>query len=189
MGKLINVTSMTIDGLVDVGSWFIPEGARDVAVREQWENSGGMVTGRKSYEGFVSYWPAQTGPWAYMLNPLPKFVASRTLEGPLEWNASLIEGDAAQGVARLKAESENDLLLSGCGELARNLLDAEQLDELHFWVHPRSLSGGRGEHATPRVGVIRHWGHVPSLRAARGRSTLVQNVRHRTKYTANQIDQ
>jgi hypothetical protein len=33
---------------------------------------------------------------------LPKFVASRTLGGPLDWNATLVEGDAVEGVARLK---------------------------------------------------------------------------------------
>jgi dihydrofolate reductase len=53
---------------------------------------------------------------------MPKFVASRSLEGSLEWNATLIEGDAAHGVERLKAELDGDLFLIGCGELARHLL-------------------------------------------------------------------
>ena len=44
-----------------------------------------------------------------MLNPLPKFVASRTLQGTLEWNATAIEGDAAEGVSRLKRELDGDL--------------------------------------------------------------------------------
>ena len=40
-----------------------------------------MVLGRKTYEGLAGYWPGQTGEWADLLNPLPKFVASRTLQG------------------------------------------------------------------------------------------------------------
>jgi dihydrofolate reductase len=67
---------------------------------------------------------------------MPKFVASRTLQEPLEWNATAIEGDAADGVSRLKSELEGHLLLIGCGELARHLLANGLVDELRFWVHP-----------------------------------------------------
>ena len=75
---------------------------------------------------------------------MPKFVASRTLEGPLEWNASLIEGDAAEGVRKLKDEHDGDLMLIGCGELARHLLEQGLVDELRFWLHPAvSGAGGR----------------------------------------------
>ncbi len=101
-----------------------------------------MVMGRKTYEGLAAFWPQQTGEWADLLNPLPKFVASRTLQGPLEWNASLIEGDAAEGVARLKSELDGDLLLIGGGELARHLLAHGLLDELRFWLHPTVWGAG-----------------------------------------------
>jgi dihydrofolate reductase len=63
-------------------------------------------------------------------------VPGRTLEGPLEWNATLIEGDAAQGIEKLKAEHDGDLVLIGCGALARHLLEKGLIDELRFWVHP-----------------------------------------------------
>jgi dihydrofolate reductase len=84
-----------------------------------------------------------TGEWADLLNPLPKYVASRTLSGPLDWNAALIEGDAAEGVSRLKQELDGDLVLVGCGELARNLVTHGLVDELRFWVHP--VVWGQGE--------------------------------------------
>jgi dihydrofolate reductase len=54
----------------------------------------------------------------------------------LGWNATLIEGDAADGVARLKAEPDGDLFLIGCGELATYLLTKGLVDELRFWIHP-----------------------------------------------------
>jgi dihydrofolate reductase len=142
MGRLINITTLTVDGLTDVGAWYVPEGGHDRAVGDQWRSAAGMVLGRKTYEGLAAYWQAQSGEWADTLNPLPKFVASKSLDGPLEWNASLIEGDAAEELSRLKAEVESDLFLTGCGELARYLLDKGVVDELHFWIHP--AIGGEG---------------------------------------------
>ena len=142
MGKLVNTTTMTVDALTDVGEWYVSEGGHDAAGRAQFEGAAGLLMGRKTYEGLAAYWPEQEGPWADLLNPLPKFVASRTLEGPLEWNATLLEGDAADAVARLKDEHDGDLVLTGCGELARNLLGAGLIDELRFWLHPSV--GGEG---------------------------------------------
>ena len=77
-----------------------------------------------------------------MINPKPKYVASRTLDGPLEWNSTLLEGDATDAVSRLKAELPSDLLMYGCGELARSLLAARLVDELRFWVHPAVWGSG-----------------------------------------------
>ena len=95
-----------------------------------------MLVGRKSYEGFSGFWPAQEGPWADVINPMPKFVASRTLSEPLEWNAQLLEGELGDAVRRLKDELDGDVFVSGCRELARNLLVEGVVDEVHFWVHP-----------------------------------------------------
>jgi dihydrofolate reductase len=77
-----------------------------------------------------------------MLNPMPKFVASRTLSEPLEWNARLLHGELAEAAPRLKDELDGDLLMSGCGELARNLLAEGLVDELRFWVHPAVWGDG-----------------------------------------------
>jgi len=80
------------------------------------------VLGRKTYEGLAAFWSSQTGPWADLINPMRKFVASRTLRGSLDWNATVIEGELTEGVPKLKEELEGNLMLIGCGELARNLL-------------------------------------------------------------------
>jgi dihydrofolate reductase len=98
--------------------------------------AAGMLLGRKTYESLAAYWSKQTGEWAAVPNSLPKFVASRTLQGPLEWNATVIEGDAADKVSRLKSQLEANLFMIGCGELARHLLANGLVDELRFWVHP-----------------------------------------------------
>ena len=55
-----------------------------------------MLLGRKTFVGLAGYWTQEEGEWADLLNPMPKYVASRTLQ-PLDWNAKLVEGDAPDG--------------------------------------------------------------------------------------------
>ena len=136
MGRLLLSVAATVDGVIDGFEWFVSEGEHDAASRAQFEGAAGMVLGRKTYEGLAGYWPTQEGPWADLLNPLPKFVASRTLSGSLEWNATVLEGELDVAIPRLKEESSGDLVMSGCGELARNLLDAGFIDEVRFGLHP-----------------------------------------------------
>jgi dihydrofolate reductase len=149
MSRLINTTTMTADAVTDVSEWYVAEGQHDRAAREQFVGAAGMLLGRKTYEGLAGFWPQQTGEWADLLNPLPKFVVSRSPRGPLEWNAKAIEGDATEQVSRLKAELDGDLILVGCGELARYLIAGGLVDELRFWVHPAVW----GEGTRPYLGV------------------------------------
>ena len=156
MGRLVSHTSMTVDGLCDVGAWFVAEGEHDSAGVEKLAASAAFVTGRKCWEGFLGFWPSQTGPWAEVLNPMPKYVASHTLSGDLDWNSQVIDGDAVDGIRRLKEELDGDLFLSGCGELACGLLDGGVIDELNLWIHP--AVGGAGtrpyDGATPSLELL-----------------------------------
>jgi dihydrofolate reductase len=143
MGKVIITSVITIDGLIEAPAlppegWLILEGDHEPPEFEMWQNAAGMLAGRKNYEGFAAVWPSMAGDgrWADMLNPMKKWVASRTLTGPLEWNAELIEGDVAEGVQRLKSELDGDLISSGAGNFARFLVEQGLVDEVLFWVHP-----------------------------------------------------
>ena len=136
MGKLIISIASTVDGVIDGFEWFVSEGEHDQASLDQFDGAAAMLLGRKTYEGLAGYWPTQEGPWADMINPLPKVVASRTLSEPLEWNARLLEGELGEAVTRLKDELAGHLMVSGCGELAGNLLAEGLVDEVRFWVHP-----------------------------------------------------
>ena len=142
MGRLINTTAMTIDGVIYVSDWFVAEGGHDEASLALFTDGAAMLLGRKTYEGLAAFWPTQSGRWADRMNAIPKYVASRSELGPLEWNATAIEGDAIEGVRRLKVEHDGDLVMSGCGELARELIQAGLVDELLFWVHPRIQGPG-----------------------------------------------
>lgn len=142
MGRLINTTAMTVDGVIDVSDWFVAQGEHDEASLALFANGSAMLLGRKTYQGLAGFWPSQTGRWADRMNEIPKFVASRSRLGQLDWNATAIDGDAIDGVRRLKAEHRGDLVMSGCGQLARELIQANLVDELLFWVHPRIQGAG-----------------------------------------------
>ena len=76
------------------------------------------------------------------MNGIPKYVASRTLEEPLEWNASLIKGELAESVTSLKARHRGNLISFGCGELAYELAKQGLADEIDFWVNPTVWGSG-----------------------------------------------
>src|SRR5262245_19849714 len=110
MGKLIASTQATLDGVVDpVGEWVQPDGDHGEYSFERQERSSGLVLGRKTFEGLAGYWPSQSGRWADMINPMPKYVGSNSLSGELDWNGTLLEGDLAEAVAALKADVDGDL--------------------------------------------------------------------------------
>jgi dihydrofolate reductase len=136
MSRLISSTATTADSVSDVADWFVGEGEHDQASRDQFRDVAGMLMGRPTYEGLADYWTKETGPWADLINPMPKWVATRTLSGSLGWNATALEGDAAESVTRLKVEVDRDLILIGCGELARHLAANGLIDEYRLWLHP-----------------------------------------------------
>ena len=106
---------------------------------------GGMLFGRRTYEDFYSVWPNRTdNPFTEVLNRSQKFVASRTLAEPLPWgNSTLLKGDAAEAVAKLKAEGGDDLVILGSGELIRSLMPRNLIDRYILLIHPLVLGSGR----------------------------------------------
>jgi dihydrofolate reductase len=145
VGKLIVSTHMTVDGVIDsTDQWFTPDGETERLGFDQLVAADALLLGRKTYEGLAGVWPTitDTSGFADRMNSLPKFVASRTLEGPLEWNATLITGDLAEGVSSLKQEHDGNLLVYGCGALAYQLARHGLVDEIRFWVHPMVWGSG-----------------------------------------------
>ena len=145
MGRIINSTAMSIDGVIEPVSpdWFVAEGDHDDAARALLAGSTAMLLGRTTFEGLAGYWSPLSNPWADILNPMPKYVASRSQLGELQWNGIPIDGDAIEGVRRLKSAVDGDLFMSGCGELARELIQAGLVDELLFWIHPTVQGEGK----------------------------------------------
>jgi dihydrofolate reductase len=110
-----------------------------------------LLMGRQTYEGFAGIWPTREGKMADRINAMPKYVASRTLKKPLEWNAALIKGDAAEEIEKLKQEPGNGLLQYGVGELTQTMLKHGLVDELRLLVFPFAF--GEGPRIFERMGV------------------------------------
>jgi dihydrofolate reductase len=115
------------------------------AAEESMAYTGVLLLGRRTYEDFYAVWPNRTdNPFTEVLNNTQKYVASTTLEEPLAWqNSTLLGGDAAEAVARLKEESGKDLVVLGSGELVQSLMQRNLVDEYMLLIHPLVLGSGR----------------------------------------------
>ena len=144
MGRLAISNAMTVNGAFEAPSpdeWLVLDSDSNNVSLEQFLVADAMVLGRKTYEGLAAVWPQLAddptlGLFADRLNSMPKYVASRTLRGPLEWNATLLQGDLAESVTALKDRHDGTLIVSGAGELAHDLATKGLVDEFWFWVSP-----------------------------------------------------
>src|SRR6266566_7880700 len=153
MSKVVVFTNLSLDGVMQApgrpdedrrGGWAAPYAAMTSAGRSIATN-GALLLGRRTYEDFYSVWPNRTdNPFTAVLNNIQKYVASTTLSEPLSWsNSTLLKGDAAEAVARLKEEPGKDLLIMGSGELIQSLMRRNLVDEYVLLIHPLVLGSGR----------------------------------------------
>jgi dihydrofolate reductase len=147
VGRLILSNAMTVNGAYEApvpepgGGWLVLDPDSQQASLEMWQAADAMVMGRKTYEGLATVWPQMADlpgfeAYAHQMNSMPKYVASRTLRPPLTWNATLLEGDLADGVRALKTRHQGNLIVTGAGELAHDLLAADLVDEIWLGVSP-----------------------------------------------------
>jgi dihydrofolate reductase len=115
----------------------------------QLHDIGVLLFGRTTYEGMAAYWPtaAEEGNFpqvAELMNSLPKVVFSSTLASA-DWNnTTLVNGDPAETIAKLKAQPGKDLAVFGSSQLTVSLLEQGLVDELRVMVHPTMIGAGLG---------------------------------------------
>lgn len=106
--------------------------------------SNALLLGRVTYEEFVASWPLRSGdPFTDRINSMPKFVASTTLQEPLEWNATLLAGDIADEVRKLKQQPGNELLIYGSSTLVSMLMEHDLIDVYRLMLYPLRLGSGQ----------------------------------------------
>ena len=162
MARLRVHNNVTLDGVMQApgsadedtrdgfryGGWAQPyfDPVMAEAAGESMSKGGAMLFGRRTYEQFSSFWPNQPDddPFAKVLNSAQKYVASTTLTEPLQWaNSTLLKGDVASAVAKLKDELDTDIVILGSGELIRSLMPHGLIDEYTLQIHPLVLGTGR----------------------------------------------
>jgi dihydrofolate reductase len=106
-------------------------------------SSEALLLGRATYEGFAEAWPSREGEFADKFNTMPKYVVSSTIDQP-EWtNTTVLEGDLAGEVAKIKQAHDGDVVVHGSARLAQALLEHDLVDELRLMVYPVVLGSGK----------------------------------------------
>lgn len=155
--RVVAVEYITVDGVmqdpggvgeIEYGGWsnaYFDEELGKVQF-DQLFASDALLLGRVTFDGFAAAWPSMEeteGEFAVRMNALPKYVASRTLSEPLQWNGRLLKGDVAEEVAKLKQQPGRDLLIYGSGELVNALHPHGLIDEYTLMVFPVTLGDGK----------------------------------------------
>src|ERR1035437_8581815 len=144
--KVVASTYGTLDGYIDEpGRWSFPFWSEESSQFKAQElfASDALLLGRITYEGFAAAWPTMpgTGEFGEKMNSMPKYVASRTLTSAA-WNATIIEGDVAAAVGKLRQEDGGDLLIGCSGQLVDFLTWHDLIDEYRLMVYPIVLGDG-----------------------------------------------
>jgi dihydrofolate reductase len=146
--KVIASEFVSLDGVMEAPDrWHFPYFNDEMgeAVGAEMGQADAMLLGRVTYQEFASYWPTSTDePFASHLNNTPKYVVSRALEEPLEWqNSTLINENVAEEISRLKQRPGKNISIVGSATLVRSLLADDLLDELRLMVHPIVVGNGK----------------------------------------------
>jgi dihydrofolate reductase len=154
MGRIVVTEFVSLDGVMEAPggeqgyrhtNWVFPfHGPDTLAYKfDEIVNADAHLLGRVTYESFAGAWPQRTGEFAERMNAMPKYVASTTLQEPLEWNNSqLLKGDVAEAVSKLK-QDDGELLVAGSRTLVHTLMENDLVDEYHLMIFPVVLGSGK----------------------------------------------
>jgi dihydrofolate reductase len=154
MRRLAGFENITLDGYFttpdgDIG-W--AHGAADpefdAFVADNASGGGQLLLGRKTYEMMAGYWPtptaAQNAPVvAERMNHMPKVVFSRTIDTAAWSNTTVVKGDLAATVRRMKRESGPGMTILGSGSIVSQLAQEGLIDEYQLVLNPVVLGSGR----------------------------------------------
>jgi len=162
IGKVVAIEHLTLDGVYQAparpdedlrdgfpyGGWSNPTNEQEAmqeVIGKQMSRGGSLLAGSKTYEDLYGVWPKRpANPMSDALNHVEKFVASRNPTYPLPWqNSTLLKGDAADAVAKLKKERAETLVVFGSGVLVASLAQRGLVDEFVLMIHPLVLGKGR----------------------------------------------
>jgi len=155
MGKIVVTEFVSMDGVIEDpggsedyehGGWSfqLDRGEEGNLFKlEETMATDALLLGRVTWEGFADSWPSREGEFADKFNNMPKFVVSTTLDEP-EWNNStVIRGDVAAEVGKIKEQFANDITVHGSAQLVNTLKEQDLVDEYRLMVFPVVLGTGK----------------------------------------------
>jgi dihydrofolate reductase len=153
MPRLVVYNSVSLDGyFTDANGDMSWAHKRDpewqAFVSENASGGGQLLFGRVTYDLMASFWPtplaAQSNPIVVdRMNSLRKYVFSKSLE-KVSWNnTTLLKGDLAAEVRKLKQEPGPNLVIMGSGSVVAQLADAGLIDEYQIVLTPLVVGNGR----------------------------------------------
>lgn len=150
MRKIVAGEFVSLDGVMEApDQWHFPYWSDEMGevVGEQMADTDAMLMGRVTYQEFASFWPNQNEDeveGAAHMNNTPKYVVSTTLDNTDEWqNSTLISGNVAEEIQKLKDQPGGDISVTGSATLVQSLLRDGLLDELRLLVHPIVVGHGK----------------------------------------------
>lgn len=154
MGRIVVSENVSVDGVVEDptgeegfrhGGWFgqIKDRPEVSALAlEDALSAEALLLGRRSYDFFAARWPSRSGELADRLNGLPKYVVSSTLEDPDWSNSTVLKGEAASEVSKLKEALDGDILVLASFQVVQTLMEHDLVDELRLKLFPVVLGDG-----------------------------------------------
>ncbi|MEU9744933.1 dihydrofolate reductase family protein [Streptomyces niveus] len=161
MRKLMVTTFVSLDGVMqgpggsdedrdggfEHGGWSVPHFGPDLIQRmtDLVQRADALLVGRRTYDIFAATWPLAEAddPIGSKMNSVRKYVASRTLDTVSWQNSTLLTGDVAEAVARLKQEGDGEIQVHGSGDLIQTLIAHDLVDEFHVLVFPVLVGSGK----------------------------------------------
>ena len=145
MRKIIVNEYMSLDGVMEAPekwTWQYYNEEVQQVISDGFSRSDALLLGRVTYQGFAEAFSTQTGGVADIMNSRRKYVVSTTLQ-KADWNNStLIQGNIAEEIAKLKQQPGKDIAISGAGTLVRSLMQLDLVDEYALLVFPIVLGSG-----------------------------------------------
>jgi dihydrofolate reductase len=155
MGRIVVTEFVSLDGVMEDpggaedyrhGGWTfeIDRGEEgDKFKLDETLEAEAQLLGRVTYEGFAAAWPSREGEFADKFNAMPKYVVSSTLEEAGWSNSTVLRGDVAAEVAKLKRDVDGTILVAGSAQLVQALVEHDLVDELRLMVFPVLLGAGK----------------------------------------------
>jgi len=155
MGRIVVTEFVSLDGVMEDpggaenfahGGWSFKISRGDEGDKFKLDEtfaSDALLLGRVTYEGFAEAWPSREGEFADKFNSMPKYVVSSTLDQP-EWNnTTVLKGDVAKEVGKLRQDQDGDIVVHGSAKLVQSLIEHDLVDELRLMVYPVVLGSGK----------------------------------------------